>query len=180
MKPRYRGDKFYYIEVYEKSYIRNKKISELLGAENDKKGNPRFIAKKLLTQSKVQYASFWKNKKTALEHLSIERGNNPDKFLKINCMSREEFIKCIPSKDEYKKLSRNLQLPQKQKLLNNIILRTKEVDYILKLRKLEGEEKGDPDNEKMNNEKNNLQKQSFHHSPYWKSLYKIIKTWLKK
>lgn len=125
VKPR--GDIFYYIEVWDKQSIRDKKISFILDESNDttikyynsSQGTVKFY-------NNIFCALFWKNLETAEFRLKTLKRHTEYTFT-IKSLTRNEFVNVIPN---------NYKVKDKWELgcyQRNKELKGKELEYIEKI-----------------------------------------------
>jgi hypothetical protein len=97
-----RGDYFYYLEVWDKSLLRDSLISNILDEDSMKPYYVNGSQRQLNRVNKIECALFWKNEGSAkhrIETLKWARPNDDYKYV-IKVLNREQFINIIP--DEFK------------------------------------------------------------------------------
>lgn len=92
------GDRFYYIEVWDKQILRDNKISSILGEGEFEKTYLNGSQRSLNKVNRIECAIFWKNKESAEWRIStLKRSRPKDHYIYlIKSLTREEFINIIP------------------------------------------------------------------------------------
>ena len=130
-----RGDKFYYLEVWDKQSLREVKICDLLGGEFDIKPKPKYVAgsqKRLEVQEDIHHALFWKSIETPRLRIFLlnQLDNIKDEYtFVIKHLTREAFIDVIPPTE------RDLYIYGRWK--KNLKLRDSEISYLKKMKENE-------------------------------------------
>ena len=94
-----RGDYFYYLEVWDKSLLRDSLISNILDEDSMRPYYVNGSQRQLNRVNKIECALFWKNKSSAehrIETLKWSRPNDDYKYV-VKELNREQFINIIPN-----------------------------------------------------------------------------------
>jgi hypothetical protein len=94
-----RGDYFYYLEVWDKSLLRDSLISNILDEDSMRPYYVNGSQRQLNRVNRIECALFWKNKSSAehrIETLKWSRPNDDYKYV-VKELNREQFINIIPN-----------------------------------------------------------------------------------
>jgi hypothetical protein len=123
-----RGNHFYYIEVWDRSLLRDSVISDILGEDSLKPFYVNGSQRQLNRVNKIQCALFWKTQGSAeyrIETLKRNRPNDDCKYL-VKELNREEFIDIIPDDFKGNKFENTCWL-------TNVELKKREINYQKKI-----------------------------------------------
>ena len=125
-----RGDNFFYLEVWNKSELRDSRISDILDEKVSETYYVNGSLRILSRVNRIEFALFWKNKSSAEDRIKSLKSARPnDKYTYIiKSLNRQEFIDIIPDK-----ISKDTKEYHKNYWMANKNLKNKEIEYLKKI-----------------------------------------------
>ena len=125
-----RGDNFFYLEVWNKSELRDSRISDILDEKVSETYYVNGSLRILSRVNRIEFVLFWKNKSSAEDRIKSLKSARPnDKYTYIiKSLNRQEFIDIIPDK-----ISKDNKEYHKKYWMANKNLKNKEIEYLKKI-----------------------------------------------